>query len=608
MSNSSSCQASWQGTSKTLRFLNAGRTPRPAGFAFESLVFGKKCLSILLFSTLVWPLFLGCQPKPEVHSIDSTDNASNQVSATTEIQFRDVTSASGIDFIHQTGAEGQLFLAEAMTGGLAVFDYDNDGWEDIYFCSGHSLNPATETTINETGVFFANRGGLVFRDVSADSGLADHGYCLGVTVGDYNNDGFADIYISRWGENQLLRNNGDGTFSDVTCSVTSGGDRFGAGVCMADINQNGGLDLVVGNYVEPSRSNPKRGTGSGQRSTYPGPLDFPPETIQLLLNQQDGTWIDASDSSGLSAFKGTAMAIITGDFDDDGHCDIYVANDEMPNHLFINDGHGVFSEVGYAMGVAVDNQGRVNGSMGIDCADVDLDGLPDLIVTSYENELVTLYQMKSHGTFENATHSSQIGRGTAPHVTWGCSFGDFDNDGDVDVYVASGHIDFQSPVYKIADLVFENKFTEVGKAQFELVTQSSGDVSRIAESARGTAVSDLDNDGDLDVVVLNSQARCTILENTLANKKNWIAIRLIGTRANRSAIGAKVVYQAGGKAYADEVRSGQGYQSYWGERIHFGLGDNADVGTLRIAWPGGAEQVIEAVSPNQLLHVIQEAR
>ena len=344
------------------------------------------------------------------------------------------------------------------------------------------------------------------------------------------------------------------------------------------------------------------------RKQYLGPQDYQPETTSLLINGVDGTWKDHSLESGLGVVAGTAMGLVAGDFNADSAVDLFVANDEMQNFLFINDGQGNFRESGFVWGVAVDSDGKVNGNMGVDAADADNDGFADLLVTSFEREWVTLYRGTEHGVFLDITRSCGLSGDTAPHVTWGCCWGDLDNDGDRDAFIASGHLDERdnNRFYRVANLVYENDWMARRRLSFRNVSQLCGEVDNIQECSRGAAVEDLDNDGDLDVLVLNRAAPPSLLENTSPGKR-WLQLRLIGRSSNRDAVGARVRLSTmdGGLQLYEEVRSGRGYQSHWGDRLHFGLGDDADQVDIDITWPDGSQQRIAGVELNQRLTIIQ---
>ena len=537
------------------------------------------------------------------------DSLSSSIPAVQKtIQLFDVTDQSGIDFVHNDGSFGKFLLPETMSGGLALFDYDGDDLIDICFCNGASLILEANST-RKGNALFKNLGGLKFREVTREAGLVIPGFGLGVTVGDYDNDGFQDIFASNFGRNTLYHNLGDGVFEQVRLPFADGSDeRFSAGACFADFDGDGNLDLFIANYVDLSpKEIPQLSLLS--RTTYPGPQDFPPGSNQLLRNSGDGSWSDASTSSKISSVRGTGMGCITGDFDVDGDIDIFVVNDEMPNFFFRNDGAGTFDEVAFAMGIAVDRMGAASGSMGVDAGDLNNDGRCDLFVTTFENELVNYYQMTELGVFQDVTRQSHIGDGTLPHVKWGCCIADFDHDSDRDLIVASGHLDRRSgdKFYKCQNLVIQNLLQEKHASQFTNVTERCGDMASVLHCSRGAAVADIDNDGDLDVVVMNLRERPTLIENRSAQLQNhWLQIRLIGTSTNRDAIGARLHVVAGDLELFDEVRNGRGYQSYWGSRLHFGLGTKTWIDRIEIDWFDGKRQIIEHPQPDHVFTIVQD--
>ena len=533
------------------------------------------------------------------------------------IQLRDVTGATGIAFVHQDGSSGRRYIMETMSAGLALFDYDNDGLIDIYFVNGAPLPGAK----NPLGAWDApqhalwrNLGAWRFQDVSLQAGAARTEFGLGVAAGDYDNDGFADLYLSNFGPNVLLRNRGDGTFADATEKARAGrGNRVGAGVAFLDADGDGHLDLFVGNYLVFSYEAHRVPTVGGI-PLYPGPRDHSPETNTLLRNRGDGSFADASAESGVAAHRGTAMGVTCCDFDDDGDTDVFVANDEMPNFLFENDGQGRFQEVGIVSGVAFDGAGLVQASMGVDAGDYDNDGRFDFYVTSYQNELATLYRNVGHETFIDATRACGAGAGTLQHVTWGCGWIDFDNDGDRDLFVACGHtddnIELRDPnaSYLARNVLLKNLLIETGKAHFADVSDRCGDGLRVERASRGAAFDDLDNDGDIDVVVLNSRRGSTLLRNMLyesGSRNHWLQVRLQGVKTNRDGIGARVKVVTGGLTLLDEVHSGRGYQSHFGTRLHFGLGQHQRAERVEVRWIGGGVDVLEDVAADQLLLVVE---
>jgi hypothetical protein len=375
------------------------------------------------------------------------------------------------------------------------------------------------------------------------------------------------------------------------------------------MDADGDLDLFAANYVQFSPEVHQAPQLKG-RSTYPGPLDYPAETNILFRNAGDGQWVDVSQSSGVAAKAGTGMGTIAGDFDDDGDCDIFVANDEMANFLYANDGSGNFEETAIYSAVAYDVLGAARGSMGVDAADYDNDGRIDLYVTAFINEQATLYRNLGQGLFNDVTPLTGAGDGTARNVTWGCSFGDLDNDGDQDLFIACGHLDDQHDraAYFAPDLVLKNLLIESGKSRFINISDHCGDGPRVALSSRGSAVEDLDNDGDLDAVVLNSQGRATLLKNRLtdrANGQHWLEIQVRGVTNNRDGVGARIRVTAGELKLVKEVHAGRGYQSHWGSRVHFGLGPHQRVDRIEVRWLGGKTDVRDNVRADQIVTVIE---
>lgn len=519
-----------------------------------------------------------------------------------------MTQQTGIDFVHTDGGSGKRYIVETVTAGLALFDYDGDGDVDIYLLNGAALQGAKFDQLPQNRLY-RNDGDFKFSDVTEESGLGDQGYGLGVAVGDYNNDGTPDVFLNNFGPNALYRNNGDGTFTDVTQeSGTAGGaEKVGAGACFLDADGDGDLDLYVSNYIDFTYDghvhNERRGI-----HVYPGPFHYNPTPDAFYINEGDGTFRDASEESGIASVAGRGMGTICFDYRSDGDTDILVANDSSENFLFENDGHGKFTEVGLLAGIAYDYKGETQGSMGVVCADYDNDGQFDFYMTSYQDELPALYKNKGDGLFDDVTISAGAGQGTLQHVGWGNGFVDFDNDGDRDIFIATGHLydnvdEFSDTTsYKVKNVLLENR----GQGAFVDVSAAAGDGLEPVFSSRGVAFDDLDNDGDIDAVVLNSRSKPTILRNESATENHWLQVQLIGTTSNRQAIGAQVRVKCGDLQLVDEVRSGRSYESHYGTRLHFGLGPHASIDRLEVRWIGGdGVEVFENLEVDQCLTITQ---
>lgn len=529
-----------------------------------------------------------------------------QQPATCPIQMVDVTGSSGVTFKHTHGGSGQGYIVEGVVGGLALFDYDNDGLIDIYFTNGAPLKGTVVKEIPHHALY-RNQGNWKFADVTAEAGVGNTGFGLGVTVGDYDNDGDQDLYLNNFGPNVLYRNNGDRTFTDVTAEAGVGnGDKVGAGASFFDMEGDGDLDLYVANYVNFTYENHVP-IVVGNLRFHAGPRYYQPVPDTLYRNNADGTFTDVSGPSGIASVAGTAMGLVCGDFDDDGDTDVFVCNDEAPNFLFQNDGRGQFKEVGLLAGVAFDFRGNANGSMGVDCADADNDGRLDLIVTNYQSEMPVLYRNLGGGQFEDATNASRITPDLFPHVKWGTGLIDFDNDGDRDLFIAAGHFDdIESTDDRTALRVRNFLLMNTGGGKFVDVSAQCGSGLAVVESSRGAGFDDLDNDGDMDIVVLNSNAVPTIIRNDSPPTNAWVQIRLQGTKSNFDGVGARVRVTAGELSQMDEVRSGRSYQSHSGTRLQFGLGKRTQIDQIEVRWPNGRVELFGAAPVNQRLTLVEE--
>ena len=522
------------------------------------------------------------------------------------IVLRDATHETGITFQHTDGSGGRRYIVEYVASGLALFDYDRDGDEDVYFLNGAPLL-GTKVDVPPTNALYRNEGNWQFTDVTDEAGVGDPGFGLGVCAADYDNDGDLDLYLNNYGPNVLYRNNGDGTFTDVTELAGVGdGDKVGAGVCFLDVDADGDLDLYVGNYIKFSYEMhvPRMQKGV---SFYRSPREYPPEPDTLFRNNGDGTFTDASEDSGVAAHVGMCMGMICADYDNDGDTDVFVGNDVSENFLLQNDGSGRFAEVALMSGAAYDVAGIPQGTMGVDCGDYDNDGWLDFFTTAYARESTVLYRNSGEGFFEDVTVIAGANARAIPPVKWGDAFVDFDNDGHRDLFIACGHFDPNAELiddtatYRTPNILLRN----TGDGRFVDVSQRSGEGMLVRASSRGTAFGDLDNDGDLDVVILNSRAGPTLLRNDSAPENHWIQVRLRGVQSNRDGVGARVIVTAGDLTQIDEVHSGRAYQSHYGMRLHFGLGKRDRVDRVEVRWIGGAVDVLENVGVERLLTITE---
>jgi hypothetical protein len=525
------------------------------------------------------------------------------------IELRDVSGETGVAFVHTDGGSGKRCIIESVSAGLALFDYDGDGRIDLYFLNGTPL-PGTKADRPAKNALYRNDGNWRFTDVTDEAGVGEAGYGLGVAVADYDNDGLPDLYVSNYGPNVLYRNNGSGAFANVTREAGVGrGTKVGAGACFLDIDGDGNLDLYVANYIKLSEKVFEPFTMAG-RPSYPGPNRFGAEPDMLFRSSGDGTFTDVSTASGVGRHEGTGMGVVALDYDSDGDTDVFVCNDGRVNFLFENDGAGHFDEIGLTSGVAYNINGDIGGSMGADCGDFDNDGHLDLYVTNYQHDVAVLYKNLGNKFFEDVSLRTGAGACTINNVKWGVGFVDFDNDGYKDLFIAVGHLQdnidqYDSTTsYRARNLLLRN----TGRGTFENVSDRAGDGLLARHSARGAAFDDLDNDGDVDVVILNSREKATVLRNMLyerGSKNHWLQVQLRGAKTNRDGVGARVRVVAGDLWQIDEVHSGRGYQSHFGSRLYFGLGRRDRIDRIEVHWIGGGVDVIENLPVDRLLTITE---
>lgn len=523
------------------------------------------------------------------------------------IRFTDITAPAGITFRHLVVPE-KKYLPESMSGGVAAFDFDNDGWLDLYFLNSLSIELAHQGGQTRSALYRNNHDGT-FRDVTDQAGLANVGWGMGVVAGDYNNDGWADLYVTCLGPNHLFKNNGDGTFTDVTASAGVREPRWSTGAAWVDYDRDGWLDLFVANYVDYDLTHlPEFGKGKlcqfKNVAVQCGPRGLRGAGDALFHNNGDGTFSDVSQRAGVADPQGFfGMGVACSDFDGDGWPDLYVANDSTPNFLYHNNGDGTFAEIGFASGAALSQDGAEQGSMGVALGDYDHDGRFDVFVTNFADDYNTLYHNEGRNSFVDVSYRARLAQAGLPYVGWGTKFFDFDNDGWGDLFVANGHVYPQVAPYQQPKLLYRNNrdgtFTELAAQGGPALTASS--------SARGVAFGDLDNDGDVDLVINALDGAPQLLRNDGGNAQNFVSLRLIGAKSNRDAIGARVRLVAGRTRQVEEVRSGGSYLSANDLRLHFGLGRQARVSLLEIRWPSGKVERLRNVRARRFL-TIQEGR
>jgi enediyne biosynthesis protein E4 len=548
------------------------------------------------------------------------------------VRFTDVAIAAGLGAARNVSglAQNKRFLLEEMGGGVALFDYDNDGWLDIFLVNGTSFESAGGK--KATSFLFRNNRDGTFTNVTEKARLTQVGWGQGCCVGDYDNDGFDDLFVSYWGRNVLYHNNGDGTFTDVTekAGLAGNGQRWGAGCCFVDYDRDGRLDLFCAEYVnfDPAQT-PKPGEAMYCRynsiAVPCGPQGFSGGSNRLYRNRGDGTFENVSEKSGVANPRGRAAATFTkanwrpvgaygmgavaADFDNDGWPDIYVASDTAPSLLYRNNHDGTFREIATEAGCAFDENGVALSGMGVAIGDVDGDGWLDLARTNFSDQVTTIYRNNGDGTFRDASLESGLGV-NRKYLGFGTGLFDFDNDGWEDLFVANGHVYSQLAgrslylSYKQPKLLYKN----LGNGKFEDISAVSGPGILTSYVSRGCAFGDLDNDGDIDIVVNNLDSPPSLLRNDGGNRNNWLIVKCIGTRSNRSGIGTRLRLTAGGRTQIREVVSGSSYYSHNDLRVHFGLGAATRIDRLELQWPSSLKEVYNDVEVNKLVKIIEGTR
>ena len=533
------------------------------------------------------------------------------------VVFEDITKQAGLDKFHnRSGTAKKESIIETPGSGVALLDYDNDGWLDIYLLNGSTLAAFKGNEPAPRAMLFHNNHDGTFTDVTEKAGVANERWGFGVAVGDYDNDGWPDIYVANYGKNRLYHNNHDGTFTDVAekAGVTLGG--WSSGPTWGDYDHDGWLDLFVPGYVKFDADHPPI---AGQGTIPPnfcqfrgiavmcGPRGLPGEKDHLFHNNGDGTFTDVSVKAGVSDPDGYyGLASVFVDVDDDGWVDLVVANDSTPNYLYRNRHNGTFEELGYASGFALSEDGREQASMAIAVGDYNRDGKVDLFTTTFSDDYKTLYRNDGGGNFSDVTYQAGLADPTVPFLSWGAGFLDFDNDGLLDIFIANGHVypEVDKQDWGTTWAERPQLFRNLDGAKFKEVPPATGSGLADVITARGAAFGDLFNDGHIDVVINNIDSTPTLLRNVVKNGNHWLTLRLIGgPRSPHDAIGAKVFLTTGGIRQRADVFSGGSYSSSSDPRVHFGLGAATRVDKLEIHWPSGLKQQVTVPRVDQIVTV-----
>jgi enediyne biosynthesis protein E4 len=527
------------------------------------------------------------------------------------VVFHDVTAAAGIRFVHHSGAFGRKYLPETMGSGLAFLDFDGDGRPDLFFVNGADWPGHRQGTF--TPALYRNRGDGTFEDVTEKAGLAVEIYGIGVAAADYDNDGATDLFINALGPDRLFHNRGDGTFEDVTGKAGVSDPAFGSSATWLDYDRDGWLDLFVGNYVEWSPSTDITCTLDGVTKSYCTPESYRGATDRLFRNRGDGTFEDVTRKAGIYNPAGKSLGVVELDYDNDGWPDLVVANDTQPNYLYRNQRDGTFREVGAAAGIAMGEDGKARGAMGIDAGDEAGTGRESLIIGNFSNEMLALYRNQGRGIFLDEAPTAGIGEPSLLTLAFGCFFFDYDLDGRLDIFVANGHVENDinrmQPSVRYAQPPHLFRGLPGGRYR-ETTSEVGADLSRPLVG-RGAAFADYDGDGDLDVAVSANNGPAVLFRNDGGNADGWIRIRLVGHKSNREAIGARVTMLSGSLRQSRTVRSAASYASQSETVLTFGLGPPPPGGTLapvdvEVAWPSGKIQRFLGLAPNRL-HVLEEA-
>ena len=523
------------------------------------------------------------------------------------IHFADITQKAGIHFTHNNGAFGKKFLPETLGPGVAFIDYDNDGWQDIFIANGTGW-PGHPGHVS-TPVLYHNNHDGTFTDVTQKAGLAIPMYGMGVAVGDYDNDGYDDLFVTAYGQNHLFRNNGNGTFTDVTKKaglITA--PELSASAAWVDYNRDGHLDLLVTNYVQWSPQKDLYCTMDGKTKSYCTPETYPGASVRLWRNNSNGTFTDVTKKAGLYDPTSKSLGVTILDANQDGWPDIAISDDTQPNKLYINNRNGTFIEQGVAAGIAYSEDGVARAGMGIDAADYDRSGYPSLVVTNFSNQMIALYHNERNGLFVDVAPTSEVGRSSLLTLGFGCFFFDYDLDGWPDLYVADGHLD--DSIERIQQRIHfaepPHLYHNLGGKGFQDVAATMGQSFNAARVARGAAYGDINNDGAPDVVITTNAGPAALFLNQ-GSTNHALRIKLIGTKSNRDGIGAEVQVKSATTTQKQMLRSGSSYLSSSELVLTFGLGSSTKADAIEVRWPSGTVDHLNNVNADQIITIREGA-
>jgi hypothetical protein len=524
------------------------------------------------------------------------------------IRFTDITQSAGIRFVHNNGAFGAKYLPETLGPGCAFIDYDNDGYPDILLVNGEDW-PGHHRAASTLKLYHNNRNGT-FTDVTAKAGLAISLYGMGVAIGDYDNDGYDDIFISALGQSRLFHNNGNGTFTDVTTAAgLAGVNEFSTGAAWVDYDRDGKLDLVVANYVQWTPQTDLRCTLDGAHKSYCTPESYKGASLRLWHNLGNGKFEDTTKKAGLYDATSKSLGVAVLDYNNDGWPDLLIANDTQPNKLYSNNHNGTFTETAVTAGIAFSEDGIARAGMGVDAADYDRSGRPGIIITNFSNQMMSLYHNEGNGLFVDEAPRSAVGSASLLTLGFGCFFFDYDLDGWPDIFIADGHI--ESDIERIQKRIKYRQpphlFRNLGGGKFEEVTDSLGASFAAPRVARGAAYADIDNDGDLDLLVTTNAGPALLFRNDGGNRNRALRVKLRGTASNRDGIGTVVRLDAGGEKQWQMLRSGSSYLSQSELVLTFGLGQKMSVSTVEIEWPSGKIDKLSNIAANETI-TVQEGK